>query len=362
MSLSLEAFKKELERLERRTSSSYEYREAMISRLKDWIPFEAACCTTVDPYTLLSTGAIAGEGIDSIHARLFEYEYLHEDFNKYDALVHRPVPVATLSGATEGELGRSGRYLAVLEPAGLGDEIRVALLSGGACWGYLTLFRAAEDSFFQAEEEVFLAAIAPWIARSLRGYTLSTPPEDIQGLQEEVGLLVLSHALNPLASNGQARKWLAMLGEWEQLEPDILPSPVRAVCSRALAELTAAEEHQPSKAKICLRLPSGHYLAIAASKLDESSGQVQLAVTFEPARTADILPLIAESYGLSSREKEIVEQISKGLSTKELAHNLHISTYTVQDHLKSIFIKTGVTSRRELIWRLFSRYSSDKKV
>ncbi|NUU62260.1 helix-turn-helix transcriptional regulator [Paenibacillus agri] len=360
MSQSLEAFKKELERLERRTSSSHEYREAMISRLKDWIPFDAACCTTVDPYTLLSTGAIAGEGIEAIHARLFEYEYLHEDFNKYDDLVHRPVPVATLSGATEGELGRSGRYLAVLQPAGLGDEIRAALLAGGACWGYLTLFRAAEGSFFfQAAEEAFLAAAAPWIAQTLRRYTLSTPPEDIQGLQEEVGILVLSHELNPIASNGQARKWLSMLGEWEQLEPEILPSPVRAVCSRALAELTA--EHQPSKAKICLRLPSGHYLGIAASILDESSGQVQLAVTFEPAQIADILPLIAESYGLSSREKEIVEQISKGLSTKELAHNLHISTYTVQDHLKSIFTKTRVTSRRELIWRLFSRYSSDKK-
>ncbi|MFC3747199.1 LuxR C-terminal-related transcriptional regulator [Paenibacillus sp. GCM10012306] len=358
---SLEAFKKELERLERRATSSHEYREAMISKLKDWIPFDAACCTTVDPYTLLSTGAIAGEGIDAIHARLFEYEYLHEDFNKYDDLVQRSVPVATLSGATEGELERSGRYLAVLKPAGLGDEIRAVLLSGGACWGYLTLFRSVERPVFQAEEEDFLAAVASWIARTLRGYALSTPPEDIQGLQEDIGIMVLSHELIPLATNGQARKWLSMLGKWEQLGAEALPSPVRAVCSRLLAEQTAPEDNQPSKAKICLRLPAGHYLVIAASRMEETSGQIQLAVTFEPARTADILPLIAESYGLSSREKEIVEQIAMGQSTKELARKLHISAYTVQDHLKSIFIKTGVTSRRELIWRLFSRYNSDKQ-
>ncbi|WP_246362923.1 helix-turn-helix transcriptional regulator [Paenibacillus alba] len=61
-------------------------------------------------------------------------------------------------------------------------------------------------------------------------------------------------------------------------------------------------------------------------------------------------PLIAEAYGLSEREKQILDGLLRGFSTKELALSLRISTYTVQDHLKSIFVKTGVTSRRELIW------------
>jgi hypothetical protein len=43
------------------------------------------------------------------------------------------------------------------------------------------------------------------------------------------------------------------------------------------------------------------------------------------------------------------------LSTAELATQLFISANTVQDHLKAIFEKVGVSSRRELVARIWTQ-------
>ena len=44
---------------------------------------------------------------------------------------------------------------------------------------------------------------------------------------------------------------------------------------------------------------------------------------------------------------------ARGLSTAEIAGRLHLSAYTVQDHLKGIFDKSGTSSRVQLVSRLF---------
>jgi DNA-binding CsgD family transcriptional regulator len=44
----------------------------------------------------------------------------------------------------------------------------------------------------------------------------------------------------------------------------------------------------------------------------------------------------------------------RGASTKAIGQELHLSTYTVKDHLKSIFDKTGVRSCRDLVAQIMT--------
>jgi DNA-binding CsgD family transcriptional regulator len=73
----------------------------------------------------------------------------------------------------------------------------------------------------------------------------------------------------------------------------------------------------------------------------------------ERASSDQVASLIARAHQLSQRETQVALLVLRGLSTNEIAGELFISPYTVQDHLKSIFEKVGVRSRRALATEVF---------
>ena len=66
-------------------------------------------------------------------------------------------------------------------------------------------------------------------------------------------------------------------------------------------------------------------------------------------------PVIMSAYGLTDREKTICGLVCQGLPTRQIADRLHLTTDTVQDHLKSAFDRTGVHSRGELVATILQR-------
>lgn len=55
---------------------------------------------------------------------------------------------------------------------------------------------------------------------------------------------------------------------------------------------------------------------------------------------------------LTPREKEVMEHLSRGLSYKEIAHQLDVSHETVKMHLKNIYRKLSVQNKIEALMRL----------
>jgi DNA-binding CsgD family transcriptional regulator len=79
-------------------------------------------------------------------------------------------------------------------------------------------------------------------------------------------------------------------------------------------------------------------------------------VVLEPARRADLAPLIVQAHDLTPREREITEMLLRGLPLGEIAPALWLSPHTVRDHVKAVFAKLGVRSRPELTAMLFHEH------
>ena len=83
------------------------------------------------------------------------------------------------------------------------------------------------------------------------------------------------------------------------------------------------------------------------TRLEHECGDV--AVVLQPATPAQLLPHYADAHALTPRERQVLALIVEGLATKQVAHELGVSAYTVNDHLKAIYRKCRTAGREELV-------------
>ncbi|MEO0361330.1 MAG: helix-turn-helix transcriptional regulator [Pseudomonadota bacterium] len=102
----------------------------------------------------------------------------------------------------------------------------------------------------------------------------------------------------------------------------------------------------------------GLHRAVDARPFGEDAARLAAAVApaFAAAGAAFELaaasPTAPSDLGLTRGEAAVAEEVAKGLSNREAAARLGLSVRTVENHLRAVYQKAGVSSRAALIVRL----------
>ncbi len=174
---------------------------------------------------------------------------------------------------------------------------------GGSTWGIGQFDRLGDAPRFSDDERAWLERVTPIVARGLRQALVAGPPTTPVDRGPGVVLLDLDGAV--LSVTPEATAWL------DELD--------------ATAILSAGGLDVPFEAHA--------YVA-----------KVRAAVA----------PLIVEAYELTQRELEVTRLVARGLGTSQIAAELFLSAHTVRDHIKAVFEKVGVSSRGELVAKVFA--------
>lgn len=306
--------------------------------------FDAACMTTIDPATLLSTGSFTDEPIEEIHDQLFQNEFSKKDVHQHESLAKGRVHAAGL--VQSGEHLNSERYQHILLPNGWSDELRVALVTQGECWGIASLYRTNSKEPFNEQDVKAVIKHSPSLAAKLRDELFKKRDTEDDHAEDHHGFLILSHDHTLLYGNEAGLHWLHTFQTFEQIHvPTVMPRPFRALGAKLLygdSTQTAAS---------MTRMPTGLFLSLQAFRLEQAAGQAQaVMIHIKRAQTSDILPYALKTYRLTEREMNVLDCLLKGQSTKEIASTLFISTHTVHDHVKAMLQKTNLSSRRMLVY------------
>lgn len=86
--------------------------------------------------------------------------------------------------------------------------------------------------------------------------------------------------------------------------------------------------------------------SVLAGNLAFPAASLQSLLPEQPAPRA-----LPNSARLTRREREILELLSSGMATRQVATTLGIAGQTVKNHVRNLMVKAGVTSRRDLaLW------------
>ncbi len=331
----------------------HRFMDEAAAALQSVVPFVAACVSTLDPATtMVSSARKLGvlDGRNEQDVMWSQIEYGGDDPTSITALVRTGHSVIGVQHLTRGAIDRSVRMADLLVPYfDFHDEARAVFADRNGAWGHISLFRGSDDPAFDEDELGFIAAVAPAFTRGIRTGLLAQLSR-VDALPATGPAVIVFDAHDRIVQSTPGAQ--AHLGRMAVVPG--MGDPLTSVQALVSAARRFARGEIDRMPRVRARTGDGVWLVLHAAPLggtDDRAGDV--VVTIEEARPQEVLDLVSAAFELTAREREVVAIVLRGADTKEIAAEMHVSPYTVQDHLKSIFDKAGVASRRELVARVY---------
>ncbi|MEO3821623.1 helix-turn-helix transcriptional regulator [Plantactinospora sp. B24E8] len=348
----------ELTQLSAATLPSTEVYDRADALLRPVLGYDGVCWHDSDPATGLVTSVVSPDlRLSDFHAAV-ELEVWGDDIATFPVIRRSGRAAETLSRATGGRPEQSLRYRDQIRPAGYGDELRAVFDSRGGRWGCAAFMRAPDRGHYRPEELSLANAAAPLIGAALRR---STAGSGTAGRIASNGpaapapaVLVVGPDNRVLHADERAEE---LLGRLSADTAALFGVPLPFVMAAEHARAVAAGRPVPEP-PLRVRTTDGGWHALHASLLGRSP-RSPVAVVVTPAGPAELIPVTFAAYGFTEREAQVALYAARGLNTAEIAAALLVSPYTVQDHLKAVFDKAGVRSRREFVAMLLTANQAD---
>jgi DNA-binding CsgD family transcriptional regulator len=331
-------------------ADAHSLRLALLAEIRGVVGFDAYAWLLTDPETEVGSAPLADVPCLPELPRLIRLKYLTL-INRWTRI---ETPVALLHEATGGHLERSLIWRDMLSRFEVTDVASVVFRCRYGCWGFLDLWRTGAATSFTDEDAAFLSAIAKPVTEALRRcqadtFSLATPATVRVG----PAVLMLSPSLEVRAQTVQTDEYLRLL-----VSPGTDRRPIPAGAYNVAAQLLSidagVDEHPPTAR---VHLSAGVWLTLRAARIGTMppSGEQDIAVTIEASTPVERMTLFGRACGLSARELELFAYLIAGCDTRGIAQRMFLSENTVQDHLKSIFMKTRTSNRRTLLARTIGR-------
>ncbi|WP_211304472.1 helix-turn-helix transcriptional regulator [Umezawaea tangerina] len=287
-------------------------------RVGRWVPHDGYLLVGLDPVT--GAGCFLAE--ENAYGPSAKRELEIEEAASGPSPWRTPGPVLRLG--PDATVRHGPQVRSAMAADGFGAALRVAVR-----WGELVLLRGHGRSFTTAESAAVERLVTP-LADRVRRFVTDNPLHPVH--HSPPGVVVVNSADEITTSTPSARAALrALTSSGNLLDP--------------IRNITHLARQAPTLSR--LPTPTG-WLALHAERTAPAP-DTDVVITIQPAAGTVLLPAVAAWYGITPAERTIIEQALQGLPGKQIARRLHLSPHTVNDHFKSIYRKTHVHSREELL-------------